>query len=172
MFQVSLVNQIIHAAIADSFLVFLLLPISPVMGDFSEIALKYPNDITTDRAGGVAQMARDILSCPSPYAILKRVVVNIRSIEGWVFTTDGFPARCGSSFLPGKSRTTIMFIAGSVSYSSHGSVGCGRRRAPSVRRVSCAVLWRDGYGETFRWSDFPDCNVGMFSLNVVLQCFT
>ena len=72
MFQASLVNQIIHAAIADSFLVFLLLPISPVMGDFSEIALKYPNDITTDRAGGVAQMARDILPCPSPYAIVKR----------------------------------------------------------------------------------------------------
>ena len=73
------------------FLVFSLLPISPVIGDFSKIALKYPNDITTDRAGGVAQMARDILSCLSPYAILKRVVVNIRSIEGWVFTTDGFP---------------------------------------------------------------------------------
>ena len=50
MFQASLVNQIIHAAIADSFLVFLLLPISPVIGDFSKIALKYPNDITTDRA--------------------------------------------------------------------------------------------------------------------------
>ena len=61
-----------------------------------------------------------------------------------------------------------MFIAGSVSYSSHGSVGRGRRRAPSVRRVSCAVLWRDGYGETFRWSDFPDCNTEMFALNVVL----
>ena len=121
------------------FLVFSLLPISPVIRDFSEIALKYPNDITTDRAGGVAQMARDIPSCLSPYAILKRVVVNIRSIEGWVFTTDGFPARCGSSFLPGKSRTTIMFIAGSVSYSSHGSVGCGRAAdAASVLRCPVA----------------------------------
>ena len=75
------------------FLVFSLLPISPVIRDFFEIALKYPNDITTDRAGGVAQMARDILSCPSPYAILKRVVVNIRSIEGWVFLYNGWLSR-------------------------------------------------------------------------------
>ena len=154
MFQVSLVNQIIHAAIAvSSFLVFSLLSISPVIGVFSKIALKYPNDITADRARGVAQMARDILS---PYAIVKRVVVNIRSIEGWVFTTDGFPPARYRVAPPSRKEQDNNYVHSGIGVVFFPRLRRPRRVRPSVRRMSCAVLWRDGYGETFRWSDFPD----------------